>query len=108
MGRRPHVQRYMEGMVIKHVRTKHAYAHLRAPPRVLRSGKNAMSYTTMSGTTPRTSDQKTKAAATVLSAQLEQCWQADIDWKVVPSSLKEVSNHKFAACVNYSINNKGG
>ena len=48
----------------------------------------------MSGSTPRTGDPKTKAAATVLSVRLNQCWKADMNWQLIPAQLKGVSNIK--------------
>ena len=40
--------------------------------------------------TPRSTDPKARAAASLLSGRLRQCWEATFDWDLLPRGLREV------------------
>lgn len=46
--------------------------------------------------TPRTSDPKARAAASLLSGRLRQCWDETFNWDLLPRGLREVCYFNIA------------
>ncbi len=53
--------------------------------------------------TPRATDQRTRAAASVLTGRLRQCWEGTFEWDLLPRGLGEVGSGCMVILCSYVI-----